>query len=150
MRPAESGTCTCEVRVVCHSGPLKSNPPGPCGLSYLGNLSSLSSFGRRGLPLSKSLSSASKLTTLTVLLAVAPSKNIQKPLDSQQNHPNTQSGKIIDSLDCLNCCLIVFWVVLLSNQLFLKFLSGATARRTVKVVSLEALQDRCCTFFSFL
>ena len=31
------------------------NPPGPCGLSRLGYLSSLSSFGRKGLPLSKSL-----------------------------------------------------------------------------------------------
>ena len=54
------------------------NPPGPCGLSRLSSLHSLSSFGREGVPLSKSLSRASKANTCLLLFAAAPFTKVYK------------------------------------------------------------------------
>ena len=73
-------TATCPLNV-CRCSTGSSNPPGPCGLSRLGTLSSLSSFGRKVyLSLNLSPGPQSSLRFL-LFLAVDPSKQHTKPVN---------------------------------------------------------------------
>ena len=69
------------------------NPPGPCGLSRLSYFRSLSSFGRKGLPFSESISKDSQPFWLELLVGPRPVEKPWNKLVTQQNRPTLYQAK---------------------------------------------------------
>ena len=74
------------------------NPPGPCGLSRLGTLSSLSSFGRKVyLSLNLSPGAPSPILSLTFWISAVSPNRIKRQARASKT-PKTQAGHIVDFL----------------------------------------------------